>query len=76
MSRARVPAAPPPLPARPLITADALATMLSTTRGAIYARHARGGIPGGIRLGRSLRFDPDIIAAWLAQSATTREPPR
>lgn len=71
MTRVRPPVAPAPLPARPLITADALAAMLSTTRGAIYARHARGGIPGGIRLGRSLRFDPDVIAAWLAQSATS-----
>ena len=43
-----------------------LATLLRTSKSAIYARHARGGIPGSLRLGRSLRFDPRIIARWLA----------
>ncbi len=56
---------PPPLP-RPLLTADAVAELLAVTRSAIYARHARGAIPGGVRFGRTLRFDPDIIAAWIA----------
>ncbi len=48
-----------------LLTADDLADLLATTRGAIYARHARGGIPGGIRLGRTLRFDPEVINTWI-----------
>ena len=65
MSRSRPLAQPPPLP-RPLLTADAVAELLAVTRSAIYARHARGAIPGGVRFGRTLRFDPDIIAAWIA----------
>lgn len=43
-----------------------LATLLRTSKNAIYNRHARGEIPGSLRLGRSLRFDPRIIAKWLA----------
>ena len=59
MSRARLSVAPAPLPARPLITADALATML-----------ASGGISGGIppRSQPPRRLD----AAWLAQGAVDR----
>lgn len=40
-----------------LMTVEELAELLRTSRGAVYARHARGGIPGALRLGRTLRFD-------------------
>jgi len=56
---------------RRLLTADDLARALATTRGAIYARHARGGIPGGIRLGRTLRFDPEVIDKWITANTAS-----
>ena len=70
MSRKRPPHDSRP-PRRRLLTADDLAELLATTRGAIYARHSRGGIPGGIRLGRTLRFDPDVIDKWITANTAS-----
>ena len=54
-----------------LMTVQELAILLNTSKGAVYARYARGGIPGGVRLGRTLRFDPRVVAQWiLANSAS------
>ena len=65
-------ACPPPSVSLPpaLMTVEELAALLRTTKGAIYSRHARGGIPGSLRLGRTIRFDPRIIAQWLAANTT------
>lgn len=51
-----------------LLTADELAAKLKTTRGAIYQRVEANTIPF-IRIGRSLRFSPSAIEAWLAKGA-------
>jgi len=59
-----------PLPPS-LMTTEELAVLLHTSKGAVYARHARGGIPGGVRLGRTLRFDPRIIAQWLSANSAS-----
>jgi excisionase family DNA binding protein len=58
------------LPPR-LMTVEELAVLLNTSKAAVYARHARGGIPGGLRLGRTLRFDPRIIAQWLSANSAS-----
>ena len=50
----------------PLLTVQDLAVLLSTSNSGIYSRVARGQIPGTIRIGRSLRFDPRAIAVWLS----------
>ncbi len=50
----------------PLLTVQDLAALLSTSNSGIYSRVARGQIPGTIRIGRSLRFDPRAIAVWLS----------
>ena len=55
----------------PLMTVEELALLLRTSKGAVYARFARGGIPGGLRLGRTLRFDPRIIAQWLSANSAS-----
>lgn len=55
----------------PLMTVEELAVLLRTSKGAVYARHARGGIPGGVRLGRTLRFDPRVIAQWLSANSAS-----
>jgi len=57
-----------------LMTVEELAVILRTSKGAIYARYARGGIPGGLRLGRTIRFDPRIIAKWLTANGGIASP--
>lgn len=55
----------------PLMTVEELALLLQTSKGAIYARLARGGIPGALRLGRTLRFDRRVIVQWLSANSTS-----
>lgn len=50
----------------PLLTVRDLAVLLTTSSSGVYSRVARGQIPGALRIGRSLRFDPRIIAQWLS----------
>lgn len=50
----------------PLLTVKDLAVLLSTSSSGVYSRVARGQIPGALRIGRSLRFDPRVIAQWLS----------
>ncbi len=50
----------------PLLTVKDLAVLLSTSSSGIYSRVARGQIPGALRIGRTLRFDPRVIAQWLS----------
>lgn len=54
-----------------LMTVAELAVVLQTSKGAIYARLARGGIPGALRLGRTLRFDRRVIVQWLSANSTS-----
>ena len=62
------PITPDPLAPRPsrLITPQQLGDRIGRTRDAIYAMHYRGGIPGAVKLGRSLRFHEHVIDAWIA----------
>ncbi|WP_373372119.1 helix-turn-helix domain-containing protein [Nannocystis bainbridge] len=53
------------------MTVEELALLLNTSKGAVYARLSRGGIPGAVRLGRTLRFDPRIIAQWLSANSAS-----
>lgn len=66
VSSREAPALPPAL-----MTVEELASLLRTSKKAIYARHARGGIPGGVRLGRTLRFDPRVVAQWLSANSAS-----
>ena len=50
----------------PLLTVQDLASLLTTSSSGVYSRVARGQIPGALRIGRSLRFDPRVIARWLS----------
>jgi excisionase family DNA binding protein len=54
-----------------LMTVEELAVLLHTSKAAVYARLARGGIPGCVRLGRTLRFDPRVIAQWLSANSAS-----
>ncbi len=55
----------------PLLTVKDLAVLLATSSGGIYSRVARGQIPGALRLGRTLRFDPRVIAQWLSANSAS-----
>lgn len=50
----------------PLLTVQELAVLLTTSNSGIYSRVARGQIPGVLRIGRTLRFEPRVIARWLS----------
>ena len=50
----------------PLLTVQDLAVLLATSSSGVYSRVARGQIPGALRIGRSIRFDPRVIAQWLS----------
>ena len=49
----------------PLLTVQELALLLATSSSGVYSRVARGQLSGALRIGRSLRFDPRVIAEWL-----------
>ncbi|MBL9102344.1 MAG: helix-turn-helix domain-containing protein [Myxococcales bacterium] len=55
----------------PLLTVQDLAVLLATSNSGIYSRVARGQIPGALRLGRTLRFDPRVIAQWLSANSAS-----
>ncbi len=50
-----------------LLTADETATLLRTTRAAVYAMSERGQLPGVIRIGRRLLVDSAALVDWLNQ---------
>ncbi len=66
MSRTR--STPPPIAAGelpPILDADDVASLLRTTRGAVYAMVERRQIPGVMRIGRRVRFRRDTLLTWL-----------
>ncbi len=48
-----------------LLTADDVAKLLRASRDAVYARVARGSLPGVTHVGRSLFFYRDDLLRWL-----------
>jgi len=49
----------------PILDADDVASLLRTTRGAVYAMVERRQIPGVMRIGRRVRFRRDTLLTWL-----------
>ena len=52
---------------KPAFTVDEAAALLGLTRKAVFARAARGQLPGVFRLGRSLRFRGPELVTFLAE---------
>jgi excisionase family DNA binding protein len=52
-----------------LLTPAEAATLLRTTRKAVYTMVARGALPGVTRIGRRLLFRADVLLHWLDQKA-------
>ncbi len=57
----------------PLLDAGAVAAVLGITRWRVYDL-ARAGILPAVRLGRTLRFDPDRLRAWIDAGGTAKPP--
>ena len=51
------------------LTVDEVASLLRTSRKAIYAMVERGQVPGVIRVGRRLLFRRDVLVDWLDQKS-------
>lgn len=56
----------PPLD-KPFYTADEVGQLLGLTRKAVFARAARGQLPGVVHVGRSLRFRGPELLRFLAE---------
>jgi excisionase family DNA binding protein len=55
-----------------LIQADAVAELLDVDRYRVYEMVRSGMIPA-VRMGRSIRFDPERLDAWIASGGTAGE---
>lgn len=50
----------------PILTVEELARLLRLNRKTVYEAFQRGQIPGGRRIGRTIRFARAVVLAWLA----------
>lgn len=54
---------------RPLMTPQQLADFLGVPLATLYQWRHRGEGPDGIRVGRHLRYRPEVVEAWLEGKA-------
>ncbi len=59
---------------KPLINAAAVAALLGVSTWRIYEL-ARAGLLPSVRLGRTLRFDPDALRAWIDAGGSAEPQP-
>jgi excisionase family DNA binding protein len=69
-ARPRSSALPGALPE--ILTADELAAFLRVSRKTVYAGFKAGEIPGGKRIGGTIRFHRDAVLRWLAEGQVSR----
>jgi excisionase family DNA binding protein len=55
----------------PVITVDEVASLLRVNRNIVYDLFQRGEIPGGRKVGRSIRFSRDTVIKWLQGNLLT-----
>ena len=55
-----------------VLTADELAAMLRINRKTVYAAFKAGELPGGKRIGGTIRFSRDAVLRWLAEGQVSR----
>ena len=55
-----------------LLTADEVASLLRTSRKAVYAAHERQAVQGGFKLGRRLLFRRDEVLAFVCAPSHPR----
>ncbi len=56
----------------PVLTADELARLLRVNRKTVYAGFRSGEIPGGKRIGGTIRFSRDAVLRWLSEGQVSR----
>ena len=54
-----------------LLTVDDLARIFHCTPRAIYNRRHRGALPPPVKVGASLRWDPNTVAKWIEARSET-----
>jgi excisionase family DNA binding protein len=54
-----------------VITVDEVASLLRVNRNTVYDLFQRGEIPGGRKVGRSIRFSRDTVIQWLQGNLLT-----
>ncbi len=61
-----------------VLTADEVATLLRVNRKTVYVAFKQGVIPGGRRIGGTIRFSRERVLEWLAngQECAPRSPRR
>jgi excisionase family DNA binding protein len=52
-----------------ILTTDELARLLRVNRKTVYASFKAGEIPGGQRIGATIRFSRDAVLRWLAEGS-------
>lgn len=59
-----------------VLTADEVAALLRVNRKTVYAAFKKGEIPGGRRIGGTIRFSRERVLQWLAdgQACASRSP--
>jgi excisionase family DNA binding protein len=57
-----------------VLTADELARLLRINRKTVYAGFRAGDIPGGQRIGGTIRFSRDAVLRWLAEGRASPSP--
>ena len=55
-----------------VLTADELARLLRINRKTVYAGFKAGDIPGGKRIGGTIRFSRDAVLRWLSEGQVPR----
>jgi excisionase family DNA binding protein len=55
-----------------VLTADEVARLLRINRKTVYAGFKAGDIPGGRRIGGTIRFHRDAVLRWLAEGQVSR----
>jgi len=61
------PPSPPGTPSAPFLTVEEVASLLRTTPKGVYARAARGQLPGAVHVGRALRFRRSELLSFLSE---------
>lgn len=57
----------------PVVTVAEIARLLRVRPNLVYTMHRRGEIPGGRRVGRSIRFSRKIVLEWLFSGETGKK---
>ena len=70
MAPAQDPASPAAEPQHRLLTPDELCAWLQVPKQTVYRWRTTGDGPRGFRVGKHLRYDPNVVEQWLEELNT------